>query len=275
MKKSRKLITMLLAFAFIASFAYVKPAAAAEQEGTKEVVTTPGTITTDYFSMTIPEEYKGKFVAEVDGSSITVYSKKCYEWSEGKYGEGIHTGVVYYAYTAFTDDYKYFGEYKAYKTVGSMKFVVQWPTDVQVPGEGEAVDYTEKAKITAAQAEYEELNGLGMGIVGETIKPLVTAPGPVTLKSAKNVKGKKVKVTYEGKTDDILYYDVQIGEKYGDDWSWYSKTTSKSAFTFSKVFESKFKKGKTYKVRVRGIGKKGDTWTYGKWSKTKTIKIKK
>ena len=275
MKNTKKLITVAtLVLAMFASFAYVTPANA-EETAKKQVVTTPGVITTNYFNLTIPEQYKDKFVAEVTDDDVVLYSKKCYDWSDGKYSEGDHAGVVFWF--SMTPYEEFFGGYKIFKKVGSMLFASAEPTDVQypLPDEDKKLDAAETAQIEEAKNEYDELFKLGPDLIGNSFEPLVTAPGDVTLKSAKNVKGKKIKVSYEGKTDDILKYEVQIGQKSYGEWYWDGKTTTKSTITLSKSIGEKLKKNKTYKVRVRSIGKKGDLLIYGKWSKAKSIKIKK
>lgn len=89
-------------------------------------------------------------------------------------------------------------------------------------------------------------------------KTTVKKPGKVKIKSAKNVKGKKIKITWK-KVTGATKYQVKVGTT--------KKTTKKLTYTMKGL-----KKNKTYKVNVRAY-KKGAG--YGAWSKTKKVKVKK
>lgn len=89
----------------------------------------------------------------------------------------------------------------------------------------------------------------------------VTKPGKATVKKAKNIKGKKVKVTWK-KVDGATKYQVRAVAGKNK----VKKTTSKLKITLKKL-----KKNKTYKVSVRAYNSAG----YGKWSKAKKVKITK
>lgn len=87
----------------------------------------------------------------------------------------------------------------------------------------------------------------------------VTKPGKPSI-SAKNVKGKKIQVTWK-KVNGATKYQVKAvqGKKN------ITKTTTKVKYTLKGL------KKKTYKVSVRAYNSAG----YGKWSKVKKVKITK
>lgn len=91
--------------------------------------------------------------------------------------------------------------------------------------------------------------------------PSVKKPAKATVKKARNLKGKKVKVTWK-KVEGATKYQVRaVADK-----KTVKKTTSKLSYTFKNL-----KKKKTYKVSVRAYNSAG----YGKWSKAKKVKITK
>lgn len=104
---------------------------------------------------------------------------------------------------------------------------------------------------------------------------VVVSPKAVSLKSAKTVKGKKLKVTW-AKDTTVSGYEVQTSLK--KDFKSAKKTTIKKA-TATNTTLKKLKKGKKYYVRVRSykdVTVNGKTVRlYSDWSKTKkTSKIK-
>lgn len=94
-----------------------------------------------------------------------------------------------------------------------------------------------------------------------TTKPVVKVPGKPSLKSVKNLKGKKVSVKWS-KVSGATKYQVRsvLGKKT------VTKTTGKTNYTFKKL-----KKNKTYKFSVRAYNTAG----YGKWSNAKKVKVTK
>lgn len=89
----------------------------------------------------------------------------------------------------------------------------------------------------------------------------VTKPAKASLKTVKNVKGKKLSITWK-KVNGAKKYQVKavVGKKT------VTKLTSKTKITLKGL-----KKGKTYKVSVRAKNTAG----YGAWSKVRKVKIKK
>lgn len=99
-----------------------------------------------------------------------------------------------------------------------------------------------------------------------------------TLKKVKNVKGKKVKVTFKGlKKVDATQYRInyKTGKK-SKTKKWNKETSGTKTLKYTL---KKLKKGKTYKIKVRGAYSfkyEGKTYTFlSKWSKTKKVKVKK
>ena len=93
-------------------------------------------------------------------------------------------------------------------------------------------------------------------------------PAKAQIKSAKNVKGKKIKVTLK-KTTDAKGYEI----RYCDNkkFNGYSKkTTTKTSYTIKKL-----DKNTKYYIKARAYVKNGSKKLYGAWSKIKKVKVKK
>ena len=98
----------------------------------------------------------------------------------------------------------------------------------------------------------------------------VEAPSSPTVKSVKNTKGKKIKVSWK-KVKGAKGYQVQYALNKSFTKSKKSGSTTKLTLT-----KKGFKKKKTYYVRVRAYTKdSSDNKVYGEWSKVKKVKIKK
>lgn len=89
-------------------------------------------------------------------------------------------------------------------------------------------------------------------------------PAKVTKVKAKNVKGKKVTLTWK-KAKNAQSYKIAYKVKGAKKWSY--KNTTKAKYTLKKL-----KKGKTYYFKVRAYS---GTKTAGKWSTAAKVKIKK
>lgn len=90
---------------------------------------------------------------------------------------------------------------------------------------------------------------------------------PVTIKSCKNISGKKLKVKYRKVTADG--YDIQYSIS-----SKFKKKKTASSTSGSATIRS-LKKKKTYYVRVRAYRMYDGKKMYGQWSAVKKVKIKK
>lgn len=98
-----------------------------------------------------------------------------------------------------------------------------------------------------------------------TVPEKVSVPAKVKIKSLKNLKGKKAKLVFHS-AKNAKKYEIFCSTKKNMKSGVSIVTTKKTSCTFKKLT-----KGKTYYVKVRGIN--GNT--YGKWSKTKKVKIRK
>lgn len=96
----------------------------------------------------------------------------------------------------------------------------------------------------------------------------VKAPKKVTIKSAKAGK-KKITLTWK-KVAKASGYTIKYQKKGAKKWK---TITIKKGKTTKKVIK-KLKKG-TYKIKIRAYIKKSGKTYPGKWSKTKTVKVKK
>ncbi len=97
----------------------------------------------------------------------------------------------------------------------------------------------------------------------------VQAPGKAKISSFKNTGKKKAVVKVKKITKNCAGYEYQISTKKNFK-SFTTNISTKNTYTFKKL-----KKGKTYYVRVRAFNGSGDATKYGKWSATKSVKIKK
>lgn len=89
-----------------------------------------------------------------------------------------------------------------------------------------------------------------------------------TIKSAKNIAGKKVAISYK-KSVEAEGYQIQYAIKKNFSGK-KTVTTKKTSATLKSL-----KKGKTYYVRVRAYRTLDGKTVYGNWSNVKTVKIKK
>lgn len=112
-----------------------------------------------------------------------------------------------------------------------------------------------------------------------TAKPTITskpknnikAPGKPSIKSAKNIKGKKVVLKLKKKVKGAKGYQITYATN-----SKFTKGKKNIYMTSTSKTITKLKKGKTYYVKVRAYKKnsKGEK-VYGKYSNVKKVKIKK
>lgn len=101
-----------------------------------------------------------------------------------------------------------------------------------------------------------------------TTKRQVKAPGKAKIKSVKNLKGRKVKLTFK-KIARARGYQV----KYATNKKLKrakTKTTKKLTLTIKKL-----KKKKTYYFKARAYAQNGKVKKYGTWSKVSRVKIRK
>jgi hypothetical protein len=93
----------------------------------------------------------------------------------------------------------------------------------------------------------------------------VKKPGAAAIKS---VKAKKRSLTVKYKTvKNATQYQIAVQKKGAKKWKLYiSKKLSKKV--------TKLAKGKKYNVKVRGVTREDVDTYYGKWSKTKTVKVR-
>lgn len=89
-----------------------------------------------------------------------------------------------------------------------------------------------------------------------------------TIKSAKNIAGKKAAISYK-KSVEAEGYQIQYATKKNFSGK-KTVTTKKTNATLKSL-----KKGKTYYVRVRAYRTLDGKTVYGNWSNVKTVKIKK
>lgn len=102
-----------------------------------------------------------------------------------------------------------------------------------------------------------------------TTKAVVKAPAMTKVKQAKNLKGKKVKLTLK-KVKQAVGYQVQYSTNKKFKKGNKTKLAKKVNITIKKL-----KKNKIYYFRARAYILDGKTKVYGMWCKAKKIKIKK
>ena len=96
----------------------------------------------------------------------------------------------------------------------------------------------------------------------------LTYLGKPSIKSAK-AGSKKITVTASKAPASFGGTKYQLAYKLKGSSKWKYKTTSKKTITVSKL-----KKGKKYTVRIRTMNSTNGQKYYGKWSKSKTVKVK-
>lgn len=101
--------------------------------------------------------------------------------------------------------------------------------------------------------------------------------GAVAIKSAKNAKGKKIKLTttkIAGMTGFQIRYgnNKKFKNKKKKKWKSVTAKTTKTTYTTKKI--TNLKKKKAY-VQIRAYRIVNGKYVYGKWSSVKTVKIKK
>ena len=101
-------------------------------------------------------------------------------------------------------------------------------------------------------------------------KPVVKAPAKVRGVKVKNLKGRKMKVSWSWDITDGYQIQYAMNRKFTKK----KKTVTLNSWMSKKTFKH-LKKKKTYYVRVRAFRKSGSVKKYGKWSAVKKIKIKK
>ena len=108
-----------------------------------------------------------------------------------------------------------------------------------------------------------------VGSYSFSLEFIVKVPDTPQIKSAKNVSGKKMSVSWNA-VDGAEGYEVQYATS-----SNFKSGVKKDDLTSTKETYSGLKKGKTYYVRVRSYVTVNDTYKYSKWSTKKAVKIKK
>lgn len=111
-----------------------------------------------------------------------------------------------------------------------------------------------------------EIGGVWNSFGGKYTITLVEVPSTVNLSSTKSNAKKKLTVKYKkvsGASGYRIYYKKQGSKK------WYSKYTTKTSYTLSKLSRKKY-----YSVKVRAYKTVGGVKHYGAYSKTKKAKVK-
>ncbi len=120
--------------------------------------------------------------------------------------------------------------------------------------------------IDITDPETDILNGSWNSFGGKYTITLVAVPSAVNLSSTKSNAKKKLTVKYKkvsGASGYRIYYKKQGSKK------WYSKYTTKTSYTLSKLSRKKY-----YSVKVRAYKTVGGVKHYGAYSKTKKAKVK-
>lgn len=105
-------------------------------------------------------------------------------------------------------------------------------------------------------------------LVKVTVTPTVKKPAKAKIKSLKNVKKKKIKVSIK-KIKGAKGYQIRWSDSKKFDGYW-QKTIKKTNYTIKGL-----DKNTRYYVRVRAYKMNGKKKLYGKWSNKKSVKVKK
>ena len=125
------------------------------------------------------------------------------------------------------------------------------------------------SQVSVSNAETELKNAIK--------SPKNPSVGAVAIKSAKNAKGKKIKLTttkIAGMTGFQIRYgnNKKFKNKKKKKWKSVTAKTKKTTYTTKKI--TNLKKKKAY-VQIRAYRIVNEKYVYGKWSSVKTVKIKK
>jgi hypothetical protein len=101
-----------------------------------------------------------------------------------------------------------------------------------------------------------------------TAKETVTKPAKTSVKTAKNVKGRKIKISLK-KIAKATGYQIRWSDskKYNGYWQ---KTIKKTTYTLTKL-----DKKTTYYIKARAYAKSGNKKLYSGWSSSRSVKVKK
>lgn len=157
-------------------------------------------------------------------------------------------------------------------------------TTVVVGGDGETIIESVMTTLTYPQEPTEEATTPE----NVTTKPGTTTPEKVTTKptittkvtkpskvksfKAKNIKSKKVKLTWK-KVKNVSGYQIVYARN--KKFTKNKKTVKVKKASITKKTIKKLKKNKTYYFRVRAYKKVNKQLVYGTWSKVRKVKIKK
>jgi len=145
------------------------------------------------------------------------------------------------------------------------KLVANTPDNPQVAAKAEAIKVLANYDATQEDVDAAYTNLEKVQVTTTTQK---TTLKKASIKSLKNVKGKKVKIKINKVTGAKGYQIKYATNKKFKNCKY--KNTKKTTYTLTKLK----KKSKCY-VKVRAYKKSGNQKVYGKWSSPKSVKIKK
>lgn len=116
--------------------------------------------------------------------------------------------------------------------------------------------------------EYRTGNAVNPYKPSTTQPTIVNKPDKVTIRSVKNLKGRKVKLTLK-RVKKAVGYQIRIcdNKRFRGYWS---KTIKKTSYTFKRL-----DKKTRYYYKARAYVKNGKKKLYGSWSRVKSVKVKK
>ena len=218
MKRTKRIVAWMLSLVLMASVFGVAPEKPAAAE-TK--VETMGVVGCPYFSVVLPDSLAGKVIAFVGDTYIDFYSKKVYDASLAYYSkqEGMEGEFEGSLCTLAVFDHENDLEVAPVATElgrdGGQIYALLEPSDVQSgynvyeDENGNRVEEYRYGKDAAD--EYDALakdTALWTEILSSFAVKTTLPSGEVTLKKAKNVKGKKISVSVSWKADTRLILEA-------------------------------------------------------------------
>lgn len=195
---------------------------------------------------------------EILEDTDVVLSKESCEYT----GKEVKPGItVRYKGTDLIEDTDYIVYYKNNVEVGVAK--------VCVIGIGKYTGTVTKSFSIVKQA-VKPSESQGNGVADEKNNIKIST---VKISSVKNSKSKQVLIKWK-KCSNVDGYQIEYSTNKKFETKATKRVNVKNEKTISKTIK-KLKKGKTYYVRIRAFKKTGDTVSYGSWSATKKVKIKK